>query len=329
MPISTADPAAFAGLGIQSALGTPQTAAAKFRFSKYLAGTNVALDQTVEDLREGGDGLDFGYSYKSGIKAAGQLVFNMRPEFLGQLLAILPGGATWDGGSAPAIHTMHTGHASHPYGTLQVGHPATSIVGFYGDVRFTGLTLAYEAGKPILVTAPFTAMTIGASSTVLTPTYYADDPFLFYNTPTYLLDGASAPGFTGFTVDFALGVEELMSAAITLDDIVVQNRDTNVTVTRRYENPTLWKKVYYSGGVAPSTNVATGALDLSNAYGAGANLRQFRTIVPLMSYRSNVLTELDPDGKTVMETISAKALKGATSAAILQLTNGHASAYGA
>jgi hypothetical protein len=40
-----------------------------------------------------------------------------------------------------------------------------------------------------------------------------------------------------------------------------------------------------------------------------------------------VLGELDPDGKTVVETITAQALKGATHALIAILKNAHASAY--
>jgi hypothetical protein len=49
--------------------------------------------------------------------------------------------------------------------------------------------------------------------------------------------------------------------------------------------------------------------------------------VPLVSYRGDSLTDPDPDGKTVYETISAKALKGATAAVIISLSNSHASAY--
>ena len=41
MPISSADPNAFLAIGMQAALGTPQTAAAKLRFAKYLSGSDV------------------------------------------------------------------------------------------------------------------------------------------------------------------------------------------------------------------------------------------------------------------------------------------------
>src|SRR3972149_2170024 len=104
MPKSSADPDAFLAVGIQSALGTPQTTAGKFRFVKYLSGSDVEAQIEAVDLREGGDGLDFGYAFKRMQKTVGQIVANVRPEALGQLLAAVPGGATWCGGSAPATH---------------------------------------------------------------------------------------------------------------------------------------------------------------------------------------------------------------------------------
>src|SRR5690348_11168936 len=114
MPFSSADPNAFLAIGMQSALATPQVTAAKMRFMKYLAGNNLTPEQDVVYLREGGDGLDWGSSYQRQIKGTGQFVFNARPEIVGQLFQAMPGGATWGGGSVPATHLFHSGHASFP-----------------------------------------------------------------------------------------------------------------------------------------------------------------------------------------------------------------------
>ncbi len=326
MPYSSADTNAFVAFGMQSALGTPQTAAAKLRYMKYLSGTDVQGTIEAVDLREGGDGLDYGYTYKKMQKVTGQIVINARPEVLGNLLALLPGAATWNGASAPAIHTFHTGHASHPWTTLFLQHPGSALPQIVADARFTGLTIEGQSGEPLKLTMPFIGIQHGASYAALTPTYYSEEPFVFHYAPTYVLDGAAATGITGFRIDMQLGVEELQSQAVLLDEIVVQNRDTNFELTRRFEDPALWKKVYMAGGVTPSQSIATTAFRGDMLYGAAAALRQVRLELPLLSLRANALTELDPDGKTVMETVSAKALKGATHAFWAQVTNAHASA---
>lgn len=328
MPNSTGDPAAFVAVGMQSGLGSPQTTAGKFRFFKTLA-SDLDPDIQVTDLRELGDGLDYGFTYKNKQVYRGNLVFNGRPEAAGQVLSLVPGGATWDGGSAPAVHTFHTGHASHPWSTIFAQHPASQIQHFLSDVRFTGVTIEGAAGTPWKVTMPFIAITHGASFAPATPTYYGDDPFLFHSNPTYVLDGVADTDITSFRIAIALGVDELQSQAITLDEIPVMNRDIDVEIVRRFENPGLWSKVYYgaSGNISPTTSVATGAFRAVSAYGAGATLRSLDLNARLLSYRGNKITGIDPDGKTVMETITAKALKGATYAFFGVLTNAHASPY--
>jgi hypothetical protein len=332
MPLSTADPASFVGLGMQSGLGTPQTTAQKFRFAKYASGTGLNVEPDLAQLREGGDGLDIGVQYKRSQKTAGQLVYNARPEFLGQHLQVLPAGATWNGGSAGAaascVHTFGPVGASYPYSTMQIAYPATSIVHFLSDVRFLGVTIEMNAGDPLKITSPFTAINHGASSTILTPTYYADAFFLPFENPTYVIDGAAATGFMGFKLTHGLGIEEIQAAPqVTLDDIVVQNRDSDLEFTRRFESPVLWQKIHMGGAVSPTTSVATGSFEAAISRGAGAGLTKFRFVVPLLTYGVDSLPQLDPDGKTIIETISAQILKTATTAWFIELSNNHPSSY--
>lgn len=327
MPVSSSDPNAFLAVGMQSALGTPQTAAAKLRFAKYLSGTDASAELEIVDLREGGDGLDFGFTYKKSQKAIGQLVVNARPEIAGQMLALLPGGATWNGASAPALHNFHTGHASHPWSTIFVQHPGSTLPQMMSDVRFTGFSIEGGSGEPVKITFPFIAIVHGASFAALTPSYAAEEPFLFQHNPTYAIASVGATGISAYKIEMGLGIEELQSAAVTLDEIPVMNRDTNVEITRRYEDATLWKTINMGGGVQPTTSVATGAFRADHLYGAAAALRSLSLHTQLISWRGLKLSELDPDGKTVMETISGKALKGATHAFFAELKNVHASSY--
>lgn len=328
MAYSSADPNAFLAMGIQSAFGTPQTTAAKLRFAKYLSGTDVQASMDVVDLREGGDGLVYGYSYKKTQKVTGQIVINARPEIAGQLMQALPGGATWNGASGPALHTFHSGHASFPWVTLFLQHPGSTLPQIVSDALFTGLTLEMMSGEPAKLTIPFIGITHGASFNPLTPTYFAEEPFLFHHAPTYVIDGSGDTRVTGIKVEYGIGIEELQTQAVTLQDIAVQNIDADVEITRQYVDSTVWKKINMGAGVAPTTSVATGSLRAKQQYGAaGVTMRSFETSLGLLTYRQDQLAELDPDGKTVYETISAKALKGASQAVVFYVENSHASAY--
>lgn len=329
MPFSTADPAGFVGIALQAALGTGGTSAPKFRFAKYLDGTDCEPDQTIVHLREGGDGLDMGYAYKQAVKVAGQLVLNVRPDIAGVLLAACPAGATYCGGTSPATHLFHTAHASHPLVTLQMAYPATSIVRYISDARILGMTIEGAAGQPWKMTAPFTGMKWGASSTVLAATYLTEEPLKFHDNPAYALDGASDGRISGFKITVGLTAEELQAQAVTLDDIAILTRDTSIEVTRRYEGATQWLAIYsgYAGGVAPTVGVYRGSFSAQAGYGAGTALRQLTLTAPQVAWDTNVLTALSPDGKTVEETITGIIEKGATTALFANLTNVHASAY--
>jgi hypothetical protein len=331
MPAFTsADPNAYLAVGLQSGLGSPQLTPAKFRFAKYSAGNSFRPALTVQDMREGGDGLDWGVSYKQQQSVQGQLVCYPRPDFLGQMLAIMLGGATWAGASAPAVHSFHSGHASFPYATIQAAHPGTDLLHLMSDVRFTGFTLEGVTGQPWKLTAPFVGVKYGASSAIaLVPSYATGEDFwLFHGAPSYLLDGTADSTIDSITISANYGAENLQAQSVQLDDIVLQNRDINVSMTRRYQDATLFKKIYFGGGVQPTVSIATGALAVNLAYGAAASLKALNINLGLLTYREDAITELNPDGQTIKETVSAKALKVGTAAMAVSLTNAHASAYG-
>jgi len=327
MPVSSADPSAFVALGMQSALGTPQVTAGKTRSAKYLGGTGFQAQLEIVSLREGGDGLQKGFTYKRLQKVAGQLVVYARPEFAGMLLSLVPGAATWDGASAPAVHLFHTGHASFPWSTILAQHPGSAAAHLLSDVRFGGLSIEGAGGDPIKFTAPFTAITHGASMAAFVPTYHDEAPFIYYNTPTYVIDGTADSDVLGYKIDIGYGLEELQSQAVTLDEIVVQNLDVTLEIRRRFEDATLWKKIAMGAAVSPTYSVATGSFRAAQVYGAAAALRALDISLPLLAYKSHDIGELDPDGKTIVETIQADALKGATHNLIATLKNAHASAY--
>jgi hypothetical protein len=329
LPFSSADTNGFVAWGMQTGLGSPQTALPKFRYSRYLSGSDFQVNADVTDIREGGGGLDWSTSFKTAERGQGQLVMNGRPETIAQLFQIMPGGATWDGGSQPPQHTFHTNHASFPYSTVAIGYPATSLISFMSDVKFTSLQIKSDLGNPIMITAPFTAINVGASFNVaFSPTYEAEGLWQFQGA-SVLLGGNVATTIESWQIDFNLGTEELPGQNLQPADVSIMNRDGSFQLTRRYEDAQLWKYIYYgaTGGVAPTTTLATSSFDFTAAYGAGAALRSVRLVVPLIGLRQDALTALDPDGKTVRETISGKIFAHSSGAFWSVVKNAHASAY--
>lgn len=309
-------------------MGTPQTTVAQLRFAKYMSGTRFGVEPEVTFLREGGDGQDFGYSFKNRQKSSGQLVFNARPEILGQLLQLLPGGATWDGGSAPALHTFHSGHASYPWSTIVTQHPGSDIGHLLSDVRFTGITFEYESGQPVKITAPFIALSHGASIGAFTASYDTrEEPFLYHHSPTFVLDSSGDTAISRVMIEHTFNVEELQAQSVELDDAVVQNKDTTIEITRRYEDATLWKKVAMGAGVSPTISVPTSSLRVNQQYFSGGSIRQLDMNAKLIAWETADIGELNPDGVTVNDVYAGKILKGATHAIFAQLKNLHASAY--
>ena len=334
MAFSTADPNAFVGISLkQTAQGTPNVSAAGYRFVKYLAGMQFQPMTDNQWVREGGGGLDWSVGYTKTTKVDGQVVCYLRPEIAGQLFALMPGGATWSGGTVPATHQFHTGHASFPWFTMQVGHPGTSMLTQITDARFTGLSIEGNSGEPLKVTMPFTGINFGASGAIVAPTYGTptgqDAFFLYYQSPTIILAGAQDTTISNWKIDFNLGVEELQAQSINLDDIAIMNRDAALTVTRRYNNPALWNQIYYGGSanIAPTAPIATSSFDAMFSYDSGNNARAIRVYAPLVAFDEDTITDLDPDGKTVYETITGKILKGGTAAVNILVNSQHASAY--
>lgn len=329
---SSADPNAYLALGMQSAQGTPQVTGSKLRFAKYLRGNQFNVTPAVVDIREGGDGLNFGTSYKSRMAVDGTLTVYLRPDITGQFLQFLPGGATWNGASAPAVHTFHDNHASFPYGTMIVQHPGSTIQHLFSDMRFLDYQLVGRVGQPWQLTSRYRAIIFGASAVGLTPTYlnlaasYQDNLFLWHGNPSYVIDGFGDSTIEQVTISGQHGTDDLQAQSILLDDIVYLNRTLDVEVMRRYQSPSAWQKIAYSGvtNVAPTTSVPTGSLNL-NCFQASMVMN---IVMGMLTYRYDNLTELDPDGQTVKETISARALHTATAQIAITLSNNHASVYG-
>lgn len=328
MPFTSASPDAYVALAMQSALGTLNTTPAKFRFVKYAAGNQFNFDEQVQYLREGGDGLDYGSAYKQRQVMRGQIEMNFRPEAGGQALALALGAATWNGASSPAQHKFHGRHASFPWSTIQAAHPGTDLITLMRDVRFTGFTLRGRSGQPITLSLPYLSVFAGASSAIaLVPSYpNEDDYFVYHFSPSVIFGGAADSTIEEWEISAAYGVDELQAQSVQLDEAPVMNRDLNLRVVRRYENSTLWKTIYYNGGVQPTTGVPTTAFSAFYAI-PGSPTRTFKIEAPLVIPNGNALTELNPDGQTVRETITGKLMANASGALHVTLEAVHASAY--
>lgn len=314
---ATNEPSNYFAFGFQSA---KDTEAATFQFLRHLDGTGFDTDETVESVHEGGDGQEIGLRYKTAISANGQMVLNDRPE-IGHRVAVAALGA--DSATAPTgVGTVASGvcneHLAVPTSTL----PYLTVEQYWADAveratnaLVTGLTIEWEAGRPIKITPEFVVGGTSyrrAAASALTPTRETGKPFM-YPFASVSLDGAGNTKITKGSIKVTRNVDtDIRTTGLNPEDAVVQTFETEVALTLKYEDSTLYDKVHYNGGTQVPVDLATGALSLYSEFGAGTSVRYQQFGVNQFHYTQARVNRLDPDGKTMYLDVTGEGYKGAT-----------------
>lgn len=314
---ATNEPSNYFAFGFQSAKDTEATT---FQFLRHLDGTGFDTDETIESVHEGGDGQEIGLRYKTAIAANGQMVLNDRPE-IGHRVAVAALGA--DSATAPTgIGTAASGmcneHLAVPTSTL----PYLTVEQYWADAveradnaLVTGLTIEWEAGRPIKLTPEFVVGGTSyrrAAASALTPTRETGKPFM-YPFASVSLDGAGNTKITKGSIKVTRNVDtDIRTTGLNPEDAVVQTFETEVALTLKYEDSTLYDKVHYNGGTQVPVDLATGALSLFSSFGAGTSVRYQQFGVNQFHYTQARVNKLDPDGKTMYLDVTGEGYKGAT-----------------
>lgn len=329
----TNDPSNYIAFGKQSALDTDATT---FHFFKHLDGSGFDVDEDSERLREGGDGQQVGISYRTMVKADGNIVALSRKSTAGKLWAAVLGN---DSIATAGIASLAR-HTAFPVASLQY----FTIEQRYADViernlncQVTTLTLEGEAGKPWRYTAAFLGggtVTFRDVASTLTPTRERDKPF-FYPNGSYVFDGFASYGgqITKFKIEVSRGVDDaIQTTGLNRADLVPLNFDVNVDATVKYTSKDFYQKVQYTSGSSVPVQYATGSFDISQVqqvetasglFGSGLQ----RVVVPLVEWVDATVNKLDPDGKTMYLDVVGMDIKSATSAIFAVTDTADVAAY--
>lgn len=323
----TNDPNNYFAMGKQTALDTDATT---FHFFKHLDGTGWDVEEETDRIREGGDGQEVSLSYRTMIKADGNVVALARSNTAGRLWAAVLGGDTI-GTAAVASLARHTAfpQASQQYFTFEQRFADALERSLNNQV--TGLTVEGEAGKPWRYTAAFLnggTVTFRDVASILTATRQSDKPY-YYPNGSYVFDGFAsyAKDVTKWKVEVTRGTDDaIQTTGLNRADLVPLNFDVNIDATIKYTSKDFYRKVQYTGGSNVPVDLPTGSLDLSQIQnvitGAAAQASSVHRIqIPLLEWLDGKVNKLDPDGKTMYVDLVGANIRGSGTHAIYVQTD--------
>lgn len=313
MGFSTNQPSDYFALGVQSAKDTEATS---FVFPKHLDGTAIDISEDVTSEREGGDGQEVGFRYKTMIKADGQLNANARSEILDIGLAAVLGRTATTINSAGATGLQRRRYASNPtLPFLTVEQRFADQIERTTNNKVTSLEVQGEAGKPIKLS--FGLVSGGTPyrrnvASALTPVRETQEP-VFFPRGSYVIDGAGTTKITKFSIKAARGLDDsIQTTELFREDLVELNADYDLDFTLKYEDKAFYDKVKYGGGSMVPLALATGSFKAFMANAAAPNSvdrRELTLDFPLVHYAGVKVNKLDPDGKTVYLDVAAMSIK--------------------
>lgn len=329
MGFATNNPSDYFALGKQTAKDTEATT---FAFFRHGGGTGLDLDEDVTSEREGGDGQEVGFRYKSMVKMDGAVAGNARSELalfgfagvLGKTATVIDAGATVITPPATGLLRFRmTPNATLPWFTAEQRY--TDIVERSTNMKVTSLELSGEAGKAISLS--FSLIGAGTAykrpiASALTPARESTDP-VFFPRGTYVLEGAHNANITKFRVAARRSLDDgIQTTELWRADLVELNADYDLDFTLVYQNASLYEKIKYAAaaGTQIPINLSTGAFSaLMNNAQAGTLARLVTVDLPSLDFVGAKLNKLEPDGKTVYIDVAAMTRKGATDSLIVDV----------
>ena len=267
-PVPVLSTNGYIGMKKQATFGTPLTPLAGL-YIKYLSESIVNEQEQIKG-QEGGQGRYLIENYKTTNKVAGAVSAYARPDVLGFFLDMLLGKDTYAAatGATPEIHTIIP--AVPHFFTLARGiDPATpTLIEHFQDCHVSDLTIEGESSQPI----KFTANIIGTKGVKQvaadTPTYEANAPIMFFDTPVYKVDGGTTVEISKWNIKISNNFDVWFGTTITPAEIIEKMLTVDVSFTLKFLNSTHYAKVYYGAGTAIANSFATGSFQVKAGYGA-------------------------------------------------------------
>lgn len=329
----TNDPNNYIAWAKQSALDTDGTT---FHFAKHLDGSGWDIEDDVDRIREGGDGQLVGLTYRTIVRADGNVVALGRSNTAGRLWAGVLGQDSIGSAAVPSL-ARHTAFpaASLPYFTFE--QRAADTLERALNCQITTLTVEGEAGKPWKYTAAFLSggtVTFRDVASALTPTRQSDKPY-FYPNGSYVFDGFAsyAADVSKWKIEVTRSVDDaIQTTGLNRSDLVPLNFDVNVDATIKYTSRDFYRKVNFNSGSNVPVNLPTGSFDVAQLGQVMTASGQFATslhriVVPMLEWIDAKVNRLDPDGKTMWLDVVGANVAGPTSAIFAVTDTNELTAY--
>lgn len=320
---ATNEPTNYFAFGFQSAKDTEATT---FYHLKHLDGTGFDVEDEVQAEREGGDGQEIGFRYRSQIHGDGAMVANARVDFAARMLAAIQGKDVASGIITGATSTEPiTRHTAEPAPTS----PYLTVDQFWADVterstncKMTQLEIEWEAGRPFKFTGQFiSGGTVYRRVTTLTPTRETGKPIM-YPGASITLDGAANAKMTKGKITIKREIaDDIYTTALSREDTVETAYDVDVEGTLKYEDKTLYQRAKYGGGTQVPVDLATMSIDIFSLRGSNS----LRMVAPGLEVADSKVNRLEPGGEVMYLDFSAMSVKqqgaGATHSFFSEVVN--------
>jgi hypothetical protein len=302
---ATNDPANYIALGKQTAKDVEATT---FYYLKHLDGSGFEVDFDVGAERTGGDGQEIGFTYRSLVKADGNLVSYAWPEWVGRALAAVLGQDTPSLVSNPLTDHTLVPVASLPYFTVE--QKWADINERNTNCKVTSVDIEFEAGKPFKVTAAIVGGgTVWIPTAVLTPAREAGDPIMYPLSSIALTGMATGLKVTKGKISIKRGVDDgIQTVGLSREDVVELNQDFSLDLTCKYEDSLNYKNALFNGGTTVISDLATMGISIFQALGS----QSMRIDMPLLEISGFKVNKLDPMGRTMYADVAAQTVKNAT-----------------
>lgn len=272
------------GLAIQSAQGTPATAAA---FRTYLTGGGLAAARTSEDIAETTAGRLRNDSFVGMIGGdVGTPAFAVRPNIIGIALYAAMGAKAVTGSTDPWTHTF-TLNPTQPWVTafMRLGPGTGGLYTRFSDAKVSNLTIASTAAGIMTATMGLVAAKIASKAAPDTAvTAETGAAFLHsHGSGALQIEGSALTVIESFEIAIGLGAAAIQGSDVTPATVSEGLQDITITTTELIQDFALWNRMIY-GTSSPADNTAPVAQVLELA-GSPAGL-DFKFTMPGSPERS-------------------------------------------
>lgn len=310
-PISSSDPLAYVGLGLQSVKGTP---VAPTLFVPYRSPVTLDHGQGGDEIFEAGTGPYVNRNMKTAHDPSGGFALGGRPNTLARLIAWALGTSGAPGGAGPYDHVSTVAEAARTWLSIeQAAGDDGDIIERFVDALIKGVTLSIEGNNDLMAAFTWTSLTAAFQATAATAAYESGLAGVSPGSPlrsaeaTYTIDGVSTSNVQMWELALEWNLDEdIRLSAVTREDFLKFSISGKIKVKQLLNDSAtadVYRKVAYGdvANTAPDPDYF-GSGDCTVTLNNGlltTDERQIQIVTPEIDWITAKYTDLDPSGATL------------------------------